>query len=173
MMSSMNKPINDPHTDIHDWMAKALQLAQQAKEAHEVPVGALVVLDHQIIGQGYNQMISSHDPCAHAEIIALRQAAQQQKNYRLTGAQLIVTLEPCLMCWHACIHARIDTIIYAAVDRKLGLFSQHKAKQLQTGVNHTLKAIAYQPNQAAQDLLIDFFHQRRQSGKHESDSTCE
>lgn len=103
-----------------DWMKQALVLAQQAAALGEVPVGALVVLDGQVIGQGYNQPISAHDPCAHAEIVALREAALRVGNYRLPGAQLYVTLEPCMMCTGAMVHARIERLIYGASEPKAG-----------------------------------------------------
>ena len=102
------------------FMAKAMELAAQAAKIGEVPVGALVVHEGQIIGQGYNQTISAHDPCAHAEIMALRQAAQMIGNYRLSGCDLYVTLEPCTMCVGAIIHARIKRLVYAATEPKAG-----------------------------------------------------
>ena len=101
-------------------MAQALALAGEAARAGEVPVGAVVVKDGRVIGRGYNRPISSADPTAHAEIVALREAAQALGNYRLPGCSLYVTLEPCAMCVGAMIHARLARIVYGARDPKTG-----------------------------------------------------
>jgi tRNA(adenine34) deaminase len=100
------------------FMRRALELARRAEEEGEVPVGALVVLDDQILGEGWNRPIAAHDPTAHAEIQALRSASLSVKNYRLTGATLYVTLEPCDMCVGAMFHARIARAVYGATDPK-------------------------------------------------------
>jgi len=102
------------------FMRRALELAQRAEQAGEVPVGALVVAENEIIGEGWNRPISSHDPTAHAEIVALRAAADACRNYRLPGTSLYVTLEPCVMCAGAIVHARVDRVIYAATDPRSG-----------------------------------------------------
>jgi tRNA(adenine34) deaminase len=101
-------------------MQAALALATQAANAGEVPVGAVVVKDGQIIGRGHNQPIASHDPSAHAEMVALRQAAQALGNYRLAGCTLYVTLEPCAMCSGAILHSRLDHVIYGAREARTG-----------------------------------------------------
>ena len=101
-------------------MQLALELAEKAFEQGEVPVGAIVVLDNQVIGRGYNQSRALNDPSAHAEIMALRDAARTQRNYRLTGATLICTLEPCVMCIGALVHARIDRLLFAVAEPKTG-----------------------------------------------------
>jgi tRNA(adenine34) deaminase len=101
-----------------DFMLRALELAKRAQEEGEVPIGAIVVLDGEIIGEGWNRPIASSDPTAHAEIQALRAAASLKKNYRLTGATLYVTLEPCDMCLGAMFHARIARVVYGAKDPK-------------------------------------------------------
>ena len=101
-------------------MRLALELAERAFSQGEVPVGALVVLNNQVIGQGYNQSRTLNDPSAHAEILALSEACRQQHNHRLTGATLICTLEPCVMCVGALVHARIDTLVFAASEPKTG-----------------------------------------------------
>lgn len=98
------------------YMRQALALAQRAEAEGEVPVGALVVLDHAVIGEGWNRPIATHDPTAHAEIIALRAAASRLGNYRLTGASLYVTLEPCPMCAGAMVQARVARVVYGAAD---------------------------------------------------------
>lgn len=103
-----------------DFMRAALELAQQAEQAGEVPVGAVVVKDGVIVGRGSNAPIGRHDPSAHAEMLALRDAAQNLGNYRLVGCELYVTLEPCLMCVGAMFHARIARVVYGASDPKTG-----------------------------------------------------
>jgi len=102
------------------WMRLALELAERAFAQGEVPVGAIVVLNNQVIGRGYNQSRTLRDPTAHAEILALRDAAQTQYNHRLTGATLVCTLEPCAMCVGALVHARIDKLLFAAAEPKTG-----------------------------------------------------
>ena len=101
-------------------MQRAYELAQLAEANDEVPVGAVIVLNDQIIGEGWNQPISSNDPTAHAEIIALRNAAKQINNYRLVDATVYVTLEPCAMCAGAIVHARLAKLVYAIADPKTG-----------------------------------------------------
>ncbi|HBZ29324.1 MAG TPA: tRNA-specific adenosine deaminase, partial [Nitrosomonas nitrosa] len=104
-----------------DFMRAALDLARMAQELGEVPVGAVVARDGRIIGRGYNRSISAMDPTAHAEVSALRDAAQQVRNYRLPECTLFVTLEPCAMCIGALFHARIKRLVYAAADPKTGV----------------------------------------------------
>jgi len=116
-----------PTVDNESFMARALELAQRAQSEGEVPIGALVVLDDAVIGEGWNRPIAAHDPTAHAEIQAMRAAAAKVGNYRLTGATLYVTLEPCDMCVGAMFHARIARAVYGAKDpKKLVLKSQVK-----------------------------------------------
>lgn len=106
---------------LEGYMREALSLAGRAEHLGEVPVGAVVVREGQIIGRGHNQPVGSVDPTGHAEIVALREAARTVGNYRLPGAQLFVTLEPCLMCAGACLHARIQTLVFGARDPKTGV----------------------------------------------------
>ena len=106
--------------DGENFMREALALAAEAAAAGEVPVGAVVVRDGQIVGRGFNRPISSHDPTAHAEIVALRDAAARLGNYRLPGCDLYVTLEPCAMCVGAMVHARIGKVVFGATDPKTG-----------------------------------------------------
>jgi len=106
--------------DGENFMRAALALAAEAAAAGEVPVGAVVVREGEIVGRGYNRPISSHDPTAHAEIVALREAAARLGNYRLPGCELYVTLEPCAMCVGAMVHARIARVVYGASDPKTG-----------------------------------------------------
>jgi len=112
--------MNDEPNRDELWMEEALRLAARAELEGEAPVGALVVCNGEVIGRGYNRVISLHDPTAHAEIQALREAAQHIENYRLTGCSLYVTLEPCAMCAGAITHARIAELIYGADDAKAG-----------------------------------------------------
>lgn len=147
-------------------MQMALQLAQCAWDCGEVPVGAVLLdAEGQLIGQGFNQVISGHDPSLHAEMIALRQGSTQLKNYRLPGAQLFVTLEPCIMCLGALFHARIARIVYAASDPKTGacgsLLCLHENAQL----NHHTQVQSGLLHESAAQLLRDFFKERRQLAK--------
>lgn len=110
-----------PSDAVHrHWMSRALALAARGAEAGEVPVGAVLVLDGESVGEGWNRPIGAHDPTAHAEIVALRAAAGHLGNYRLPGTTLYVTLEPCVMCAGAIVHARIERVIYGAPDPKAG-----------------------------------------------------
>ena len=102
------------------YMSQALELAKQAAKAGEVPVGAIVVADNQIIGQGYNRSITNYDPTAHAEIVAIRDAAKFTGNYRLVDCDLYVTIEPCAMCGGAMVHARIRRVIFGALEPRAG-----------------------------------------------------
>src|ERR1700682_2962903 len=122
--------------DYETCMEAALQEARSAREAGEVPIGAVVVVDNEIVGRGFNQPIRSGDPTAHAEIVAIREAARCLGNYRLTGATVCVTIEPCLMCVGALVHARIGTLVYGAAERKSGaLVSALRGGEL-PGFNH-------------------------------------
>lgn len=116
-----------------DYMQQALALAKTAAAQQEVPVGAVLVLGEEIIGRGFNQPITRKDPTAHAEILALRDAAKTVGNYRLPHTVLYVTLEPCLMCIGAIIHARIDRLVYAASDPKVGATQYLPARVAQVG----------------------------------------
>ncbi|HYN12455.1 MAG TPA: tRNA adenosine(34) deaminase TadA [Burkholderiales bacterium] len=107
------------------YMRRALELARRAEEEGEVPVGAVVVLDEKVIGEGWNRPIAASDPTAHAEIIALRSAAAMQDNYRMTGAVLYVTLEPCDMCVGAMFHARVARVVFGATDPKKQILKNH------------------------------------------------
>ena len=102
------------------FMREALVLATSAEAAGEVPVGAVLVLDGQVIGRGYNSPVSRNDPTAHAEMVAIREAAMRAGNYRLSGASLYVTMEPCVMCAGAIVHARIEKLVFAARDLRFG-----------------------------------------------------
>ena len=142
-------------------MRAALAEARKAEEAGEVPVGAVVVLDGNVIGAGFNQPISSHDPTAHAEVIALRAAGRAVGNYRLTGATVYVTVEPCLMCVGAIVHARIGLVVYGATEPKAGaLESMTRAHELD-GLNHRINTLGGVLEHESRQLLQQFFQSRR------------
>lgn len=143
-------------------MREALQLAAEAEDAGEVPVGAIVVMNGEIIGRGHNRPISGHDPTAHAEIVAMRDAAQRLDNYRLTGADLYVTLEPCVMCAGAIIHARIRRVIYAADDPKAGAAGSVYDVLSRPRLNHRVEVAGGVLAEESSRVLKGFFSQRRQ-----------
>ena len=143
------------------WMQQALLLAQQAAEQGEVPVGAVLVLGGEIIGRGHNCPISRSDPSAHAEIITLRSAAQQLKNYRLPQTSLYVTLEPCLMCAGAIIQARVERLIFAADDPKTGACGSVVDIFSKSRLNHHTKVTGGILAAESSQLLSDFFKRRR------------
>ena len=143
------------------FMRQALGLARQARDAGEVPVGAIVVRDGEVLGRGYNRPISSHDPTAHAEIVALRDAAQQVANYRLAGCDLYVTLEPCSMCVGAIMHARLGRVIYGARDPKTGACGSVTDLLAEPRLNHQTIAVGDVLAEEASGLLRAFFEARR------------
>ena len=144
------------------WIELALAQAQQAAALGEVPVGAVLVdADQQLIASGHNQPISSHDPTAHAEIVVLRNAAQQISNYRLVNTTLYVTLEPCVMCLGAMMHARIKRLVYGALEPKTGAIVS-SCELLDTATfNHQLEVTGGILEQPCAAILSDFFAQRR------------
>lgn len=151
------------HATDCNYMAQALRLAERARELAEVPVGAVVVLDGEIIGEGYNQTIHAHDPSAHAEIVALRAAATAINNHRLTNASLYVTLEPCVMCAGAILQARIARLVYAARDEKLGAAGSALNIVESPFLNHRCQVVAGVESERASELLKAFFAERRGS----------
>jgi tRNA(adenine34) deaminase len=143
------------------FMLAALELAALARDAGEVPVGAVVVVDDAIVGRGFNQPIRAHDPTAHAEIVALRDAASRVGNYRLTGAILYVTIEPCLMCVGALVHARIATLVYGAAEPKSGaIVSAARAPEL-PGLNHRFTVVSGVLEEECRAVVQTFFKERR------------
>lgn len=152
-------------------MQAALLLAKQAQKNGEVPVGAVVVRDGIIIGEGFNRPIAAADPSAHAEIMALRGAGNYLTNYRLPGCTLYVTLEPCVMCIGAIFHARIQRLVYAASDPKTGACGSIVDLPSQTQLNHHLQVDAGILAAEASTLLKQFFAQKRktsETSKHEN-----
>jgi len=144
-----------------DFIREALKLAELAALAGEVPVGAVVVKDGQIVGRGYNAPISRHDPSAHAEIAALRDAAQRIGNYRLVGCELFVTLEPCVMCVGAMFHARIGRVVFGAKDYKTGAAGSVLDLFTQTQLNHHATIQGGVLAEECGKVLSDFFAMRR------------
>ncbi len=144
-----------------DFMREALRLAAQAAQAGEVPVGAVVVKDGQIVGRGSNAPISRHDPSAHAEIMALRDAAQQLGNYRLVGCELFVTLEPCMMCVGAMFHARVARVVFGAHDPKTGAAGSVFNMFAETRLNHHARIHGGVLAEECGKMLSDFFAARR------------
>jgi tRNA(adenine34) deaminase len=143
------------------WMERALELAERAAEAGEVPVGALVVLDGQIQGEGWNQVISTADPSAHAEMVALRAAAKTLGNYRLPGCELYVTLEPCTMCTGTLIHARISRLVFAASEPRAGVVESNGQLLDAPYLNHRVQWQGGVCAERSARLLQDFFRGRR------------
>lgn len=143
------------------FMALALAQAQLAWDQGEVPVGAVVVKDGVVIATGFNQPIGGHDPTAHAEIVALRAAAEQLGNYRLPGCELYVTLEPCIMCSGAMMHARLARVIYAATDPKTGACGSVVNLFDLPALNHHTEVIGGVAADQASSLLRAFFAERR------------
>ena len=142
-------------------MARALELAVQAGEAGEVPVGAVLVKDGLVIGEGYNQSIFSCDPTAHAEIVALRNAAVHLENYRLTGCDLYVTIEPCTMCVGAMIHARVSRIIFGAKEPRAGALTSQLQLMGSSHFNHTIAWQGGVMEKQCGDLISQFFRRKR------------
>lgn len=142
-------------------MASAFQLALKAKEQGEVPVGAVLVIDNQIMGEGYNQVISRCDPLAHAELLAIQQAAGAIANYRLPKSTLYVTLEPCCMCAGALVHARVERVVFACRDVKAGAAGSVYNLLRGYPLNHQVCIDEGILQQDCAQLLTDFFKLRR------------
>ena len=143
------------------WMREALRLAHEAAAAGEVPVGAVVVQAGRILGRGWNRPIGTHDPSAHAEMMALREAAANLGNYRLTGCELYVTLEPCAMCAGAIQHARIARLVWGAPDAKTGACGSVVNLFAEARLNHHTVAMGGLLEQESRALLQAFFQERR------------
>ncbi|MGH8454729.1 MAG: tRNA adenosine(34) deaminase TadA [Nevskiales bacterium] len=144
-----------------NWMRHALTLAQRAEASGEVPVGAVLVRDGEVLGEGWNQPIGLHDPGAHAEMIALRNAGAKLQNYRFTASTLYVTLEPCIMCAGAIIHARIERLVFGAHDPKAGAVSSVYDVLTVPRLNHTVNCEGGVLEQGCSELLRGFFRARR------------
>ncbi|RLM30374.1 tRNA adenosine(34) deaminase TadA [Brenneria salicis] len=147
------------------WMRHALTLARRAQDEGEVPVGAVLVLDNQAIGEGWNRPIGHHDPTAHAEVMALRQGGQVLQNYRLLNATLYVTLEPCIMCAGAMIYSRIGRLVYGAADEKTGAAGSLVDILRHPGMNHQINIEAGLLADECSAMLSAFFRMRRDQHK--------
>lgn len=148
-----------------DFMRLALAQAAQARDAGEVPVGAVVVLDGAVVGTGFNQPITATDPTAHAEVVAMRAAAAALKNYRLTGATIYVTVEPCLMCVGAMVHARIGTVVFGATEPRSGAIVSMTSAHEFPGLNHRVTAIGGVLEDECRAIMQEFFKERRASSR--------
>jgi tRNA(adenine34) deaminase len=147
--------------DDEHWMGLALEEAARAARVGEVPVGAVVVLDGRLLGRGHNASIARQDPTAHAEIVALRAAAREADNYRLTGATLYVTIEPCAMCCGAALHARIARLVYGADDAKAGAVRSVHRLLDEERLNHRVEVTAGVRAEECGARLRDFFRAKR------------
>jgi tRNA(adenine34) deaminase len=143
------------------WMRYALNRALQASHLGEVPVGAVLVKDGELLAEGFNEPIATHDPTAHAEIIAMRRAAAQLQNYRLTGCTLYVTIEPCLMCVGAMVHARIGRLVYGAPEPKAGAIESAMRALEHPTLNHRFEVTGGLLADESRELLQAFFRERR------------
>lgn len=145
------------------WMHAALGLAEQAYQCGEVPVGAVVVMNDEIIGRGYNRMVTNCDPTAHAEIAALRDAATRMGNYRLPGSTLYVTVEPCTMCAGALVHARVARLFYGAAEPRAGAVCSSASVLENPGLNHRVEVEGGILAAQCGDIMTRFFRERRNS----------
>lgn len=144
-----------------DWMQYVLSLAKKAEQQDEVPIGAILVMDGECIAEGWNKPISSNDPTAHAEIMALRAASEQLQNYRLPDTTLYVTLEPCVMCAGALIHARVARVVYGANDPKAGAAGSVFDLLGTDKLNHKIDITRGVMKDECASLLTSFFQRRR------------
>ncbi len=152
---------NERVSEHDEFMGDALEQARLARDAGEVPIGAVLVMGGQVVGRGFNRPISGVDPTAHAELVAIRDAATRLGNYRLIGSTLYVTIEPCLMCAGAFVHARIGTVVYGALEPRTGaLVSTVRAAEL-PGHNHRVAVVGGVRSDECRALMQEFFRQRR------------
>lgn len=156
----MADPNPDPGRDLH-FMQRAMELADRAAGWDEVPVGAVVALDDQIVGEGWNQVISAADPTAHAECVALRDAARRLGNYRLPGSTLYVTLEPCTMCVGAIVHARVSRLVFAAREPRAGVVCSQRRALEESFYNHRVQWAEGPMAEESAERLQAFFRNRR------------
>ncbi len=160
LLTGLVKPRSEAVTD-EDWMRHALWMAHKAEQQGEVPVGAVLVYQGRCIGEGWNQPIQSHDPSAHAEIVAIRQAGLALQNYRLPESCLYVTLEPCVMCMGAIAHARIKRLVFGADDPKRGAVCHALQLTDAAFLNHHVDWLGGVLAADCSEVLTDFFRARR------------
>lgn len=147
------------------YMLRALELAKQAASIGEVPIGAVVVIADEIVGEGYNQTISTNDPSAHAEMVAIRAAAKSQKNHRLVNSSLYVTIEPCTMCAGLLVHSRIEQLVFGAREPKAGAVCSALNINEQSHFNHRFRVIEGVLAESCAQVMSDFFADRRAQKK--------
>lgn len=157
--------MSDTELNHEYWMRHALRLAQRAWDEGEVPVGAVLVHDNRVIGEGWNRPIGHHDPTAHAEIMALRQGGLVLQNYRLLETTLYVTLEPCVMCAGAMVHGRVGQVVFGARDAKTGAAGSLMDVLHHPGMNHRVEVIEGVLADECAAMLSDFFRHRRSEKK--------
>lgn len=161
----MNKQIDTSAFTDEDWMHYALTLADKAEQVGEIPVGAVLVKDNQVVSEGWNLSILEHNPCAHAEVIALTEAGKKIENYRLIDCTLYVTLEPCPMCAGAMVHARIKRLVYGASDYKTGAAGSVFDLVRNDALNHQIEVTAGICAELCADKISSFFKRRRKEKK--------
>ena len=155
--------VNDLRQVDEAWMRRALELAKQAEREGEVPIGAVLILNGELMAEGWNQPLSTHDPTAHAEIVALRAAAARLDNYRLPGATLYVTLEPCVMCVGALVQARVARLVYGAPDPQRGAASSAFELLTAPALNHRAEIKSGVLRDECSQILKAFFERKRTS----------
>ena len=165
----MHNPTTKQIDDDEHWMQHAIQLAQQAEAEDEVPVGAVLVHNNQVVGSGWNQVIGRHDPSAHAEILAVRSAAQVLQNYRLPETTLYVTLEPCTVCAGAIIHARVSRLVFGAYDPKTGVAESCEHLFDANHHNHQVSITGGVLKDECSKQLKAFFKKKRELNKKKKD----
>ncbi len=166
----MQEHQQQPHQQQHQnndehWMREAMALARLGAAVGEVPVGAVVVFQGKIVGRGYNSPIGRVDPCAHAEVLALQDAARTLKNYRLVDCDLYVTLEPCGMCAGALVHSRVRRVIYGATEPKAGAVQSQDQALERDSLNHKVEVSSGVLEEECSTMLSDFFRRRRKAKK--------
>jgi tRNA(adenine34) deaminase len=164
MIEPEKKPADMRPRDDDAWMELALEQAALAAQAGEVPVGALVIKDGEIIGRGHNRNLLDNDPTAHAEVVALREAAARLRNHRLSGCVLFATIEPCSMCAGALIHARIARLVYGAADIKAGAAGSVLEVLNHPRLNHKMEVTAGVLGDRCSEIIQDFFRRKREPG---------
>jgi tRNA(adenine34) deaminase len=153
--------VTDQPSSDEIWMEEALRAAQRALEAGEVPVGAVVVCNGKVLGRGWNRSLTDHDPTAHAEVVALREAARNLGNYRMADCDLFATIEPCAMCAGALVHARIRRLVYGADDAKAGAVHSVMAVVNHPSLNHKMEVQGGVLAGRSAEILQEFFRRRR------------
>jgi tRNA(Arg) A34 adenosine deaminase TadA len=157
-----DRDVANGRTD-EEFMGAALELAREARERGEVPVGAVLVIDGEIMGRGFNQPVSRNDPTAHAEIVALRQAGREAGNYRLPGSTMYVTIEPCQMCVGAMVHARVARVVYGTPEPKAGAIESAMRAHEHPALNHRLEVTGRVLENECREVIQGFFQERRSS----------